>query len=253
MEPDQILKKYDELVLYNHAEEYLAKCEQVDEAKEIRDFCRLIEIRAAQAMNLEMEFKAIRIRIRAERRCGELLKEMKDNGTRHSGHGDQIAESPDVTPLPTLADLGISKRQSSDWQKLADIPQEKFEERLRGEYPNTANMIRFELPPEPGGSEKWFYTEVDDPQAAYFSEYKEWRHKGWREHWEGMPEFVQPEVKPFAQIVVRFTSQEGLDEFARRIEQKCTLRTKSLWFPPVPRGVDSDKRYVEEEEQGVSI
>jgi hypothetical protein len=242
MEPEQILKKYSaQLVLYGRLAESLANCVRVDEVKEIRNRAQAIEIYAAQAKNLEMEFKAVRIRLRAERRCGKLLKKMKDNGTRHSGHGDQIAESPDVTPLPTLADLGISKRQSADWQKLADIPLERFEERLGGDYPNTANMIRFELPREPGGSGKWFYTEVDDPQGAYFSEYEEWRRE-----WVGMPEFVQPEVRPFAQIVVRFTSQEGLDEFSRRIEQKCTLRTKSLWFPPVPRGVDSGKHYVEE-------
>jgi hypothetical protein len=49
-----------------------------------------------------------------------MLKEMADRGERHRGHGDQKSESSKATPK--LEDLGISKTQSSDWQKLAQIP-----------------------------------------------------------------------------------------------------------------------------------
>src|ERR1700728_182709 len=65
-----------------------------------------------QAQNYEAERKAAEIRIRAERRAGELLKEMKANGERSSGSGDQKSESARVTPIRTLSDLGVTKNQS---------------------------------------------------------------------------------------------------------------------------------------------
>ncbi|CAM2172284.1 hypothetical protein PSAC2689_200002 [Paraburkholderia sacchari] len=71
--------------------------------------------------------------MRAERRTGELLKET----TKRTG-GDAAKASAKASsnqsrehkaPAP-LADLGISYDQSSQWQKLAEVPQETFEEVL---------------------------------------------------------------------------------------------------------------------------
>jgi len=79
--------------------------------------------------------------MRAERRAGQLLRETKEAGQRTTGHGDkeagqrttghgdQKSESRHVTPKPTLGDLGISKKQSSDWQKLAEVD-ERFTDTL---------------------------------------------------------------------------------------------------------------------------
>ena len=67
---------------------------------------------------------APRSRVRAERRAGELLAEMPLlNGAR--GIGKKV-ESHGTIPL--LSDLGISRDQSSRWQKLAAVPEDKFEQ-----------------------------------------------------------------------------------------------------------------------------
>lgn len=51
--------------------------------------------------------------------------------------------------------------------------------------------------------------------------------------WQGMPE-SQNENLEGRKLIVHFYSQEAFDEFARRIEQRLTPRTKSIWFPKEP-------------------
>jgi len=55
--------------------------------------------------------------------------------------------------------------------------------------------------------------------------------KNWQKEWKQMPEFVQEKKKPFAQIIVRFESEDDLNEFAQIIGQKLTKKTKSIWHP----------------------
>lgn len=82
----------------------LSECQRVNEVKDIRDKALALEVYAAQAMNLEEERKAANIRLRAERRAGELLAEMKRNGQRQNEHGSNKG----VGCHDTLQELGIS-------------------------------------------------------------------------------------------------------------------------------------------------
>jgi hypothetical protein len=78
------------------------------------------EIYSKQAMNVEAERRACEIRLRAERKAGKLLKEMekaKRGPDKKSGQRSQRGTSDQ-----TLADLGVTRKQSSQWQKLADVP-----------------------------------------------------------------------------------------------------------------------------------
>ena len=71
-------------------------------------------------------------RWRMPRRAGELLKQMektKGFAGNPGGRGAPIVRSENSTAHPkTLAELGISKQQSSDWQRLAVAPEREFEE-----------------------------------------------------------------------------------------------------------------------------
>lgn len=133
------------LVRYDAMCQAIAACHTVDEVKEIRDKARALEVYAQQALNTEAEHKACEIRIRAERKAGELLREMKENGARHSGRGDQKSESR--PPTPKISDFGITRDQSSQWQRLAAIPEAEFEKAITrpGPKPSTEGMVNARL------------------------------------------------------------------------------------------------------------
>ena len=79
----------------------------IDEAKEIRDKARAMEVYAAQAMNIDAEKQAASIRIRAEAKAGKLLTQTEKAKNQYAGQATRPA---------TLKDMGISKDQSSKWQ-----------------------------------------------------------------------------------------------------------------------------------------
>jgi hypothetical protein len=54
--------------------------------------------------------------------------------------------------------------------------------------------------------------------------------------WWGMPEFVQPKLKPYASIDVYFESEDDVTEFAKLIDQEfINEKTKHTWFPKSER------------------
>jgi hypothetical protein len=115
------------LTHYDAARTALASAHRVDEAKDIRDKAQALATYARQARDTQLMQWATEIRVRAERRCGELLREASRMGTRNRGHGEKKSESHDATQIPTISDIGLTKSQSSRYQKLAAMPEEHFE------------------------------------------------------------------------------------------------------------------------------
>lgn len=68
----------------------------------------------------------------------------------------------------------------------------------------------------------------------------------WRKEWVEMPEFIQERQEPFAKIIVRFETEDDLNEFAKLIGQKITPKTKSIWHPQLIRGKNAGKRWRDE-------
>lgn len=119
------------LVQYNAACAAVAAAKSTDEAKNWRDRAEAMRAYAHQSKNRQLEIDAAEIRIRAERRLGQLIAEQKatvglaTGGRPYQDTGSTTA--PVETHRPTLADIGVDKKLSAHSQKVAAIPEAEFE------------------------------------------------------------------------------------------------------------------------------
>jgi len=122
------------LARYDAAKRAIAAAHRIDEIAQIRNGARQLEAAARVAKDTEMIQMATEIRIRAERRLGELLTSTPRAkgvvGRDKKGQTRGSRGVPRVVEPPSLAELGIDKKLSARAQKLAKIPERQFEESI---------------------------------------------------------------------------------------------------------------------------
>lgn len=64
------------------------------------------------------------------------------------------------------------------------------------------------------------------------------------EHWQGMPEYSSQNMNAFRTILVHFVDQQGVDDFAVRMGQSLTEKTKYVWHPAQEDLVQRHQEYV---------
>jgi hypothetical protein len=135
------------LVRYNAMCRAIDAAHKVDEVKDIRDKAVALQHYARQAQNTDAERQAAEIRLRAERKAGQLLKAMpkaKGGGDQKSDHRSSRSRGD-----PALKDLGITFDQSSQWQKLGALSQKEFDLAIGAAVlpPSTKGILRAVAPP----------------------------------------------------------------------------------------------------------
>jgi len=119
------------LVHFDKARQELELAASLDEVRDIRNKAEALRIYLKQAgESLAMQNRCAEIKIRAERKAGEILQETG----RKRGETDKAIRSRDDSIYeelpPTLHEMGVTPTQSHRWQLIASIPEEKFEQHV---------------------------------------------------------------------------------------------------------------------------
>ena len=129
-----------ELVKYDAMVHAIAICESVDEVKDVRDKALALEAYAKQAKNFDAERKCATVRVRAERKCGELLAGLEKN----SGKRNDLTCFPEGKEVVSeykaaRESINLSDKQAASFQKLAAIEEDVFEERIQAVLEEDSN------------------------------------------------------------------------------------------------------------------
>lgn len=127
---------------YEAARTAIAECERVDECKEWADKAAALASYAKQARDDSLRVMAVRIQARAERRAGELLKQIEparggDRGNSATGGRPPVGES-----RKAAADAaGLSEHQRKQALRLASVPADDFEREIESGSPPTITEL----------------------------------------------------------------------------------------------------------------
>jgi len=154
------------VVAYESMCRWITESESLADCKDIADKSAALKEYARRANNKDAERRACNVRLIAERRFGELLKEQaratpqtanpsglaKPTPLPATGCGSEETTVVSAAPSPyaqALADTGTSPQAASRYQALASVPDEVFQEALSN--PVVAPTIRglIEKPRQP--------------------------------------------------------------------------------------------------------
>ena len=113
----------------------LSEVKNLEDSKKIIDDATLAIAWATARSADEAAQMATEIKLRAERIAGQFLADMKAEGTIHRG-GNQAKEH-DVS----LSSIGVEPQESKRWQRIAAIPEERFEDYLNGAKKKTQSAL----------------------------------------------------------------------------------------------------------------
>ena len=137
-----------QLINYEEAKRALSEAVQVDEVKDTRDKSIAVAAYARQAGDKDLEINARELRLRAERRLGQLIDMMPKakgaKGNKSNQYEKEVRGNENPAPL-TFDDIGVDKNLAKAARVAARVADDEFEDiledcRSRGEVVTLAKL-----------------------------------------------------------------------------------------------------------------
>jgi hypothetical protein len=123
---------------YEAARTAIEQCAKIDECKDWADKAAAMKAYAIMSHDRTLHNLALRIQLRAERRCGELYEKVESQPGKRT---DIEPSGGAPTRLQTAAAAGISKDQMIQSQRIAHVPKEDFDAQVESEDPPTVTQL----------------------------------------------------------------------------------------------------------------
>lgn len=235
---------------FDSAERALMEAHTLAEVVEVRDQAEAIRLLVSrQRRGLEWQNRAAEIKMRAERKAGELLSEVpRDPGGRPAQNSNHDGGSFQGA----IDEAGIPETTARRWQKVAEVPEEEFEEYVSAheEEITTAGLLRKAHVSHNSGENEWYTPpeiiemardvmgSIDlDPasslkanEAVQAKAFFDADDNGLEVEWHGNV-WLNP---PYAQPLIADFCSKLVEEFSSgRVTQACVLvnnATETTWF-----------------------
>lgn len=126
--------------VYERATLALSECTRIDECQEWANKAEALASYARQSKDETLQKMAERIRARAIRRCGELLRQIEPA----QGANQNIQDGADpkvLTRTEAATQAGLSERQKKTALRVATVPQADFDTAVESENPPTVTKL----------------------------------------------------------------------------------------------------------------
>ena len=132
------------LQLRDNAQQMLMSIKSIEGGVEYLNKVRAIEVWAkAEKKDAELQNMIAEQKIRTQRILGRLIQEGQKRGelaSQKTGRGDSVKCNQEEH-IKTLSDIGLTRKQSSVYQKIASIPEAQFESHIAEKKQNVENAV----------------------------------------------------------------------------------------------------------------